>query len=180
VVVAVIVALAAAVVAGLLSPRGGAVEIAGGRSTADATAPPPLVVVVHVLGAVRAPGLYVLPEGSRIVDAIAVAGGFADDADRGGVNLARILADAEQVRVPVIGEVAPGGVAPGVASDGRVNLNTADSAALDTLPRVGPAMAQRIIAYRDEHGGFRSIEDLREVSGIGDKTFDSLKDLVTL
>jgi len=134
---------------------------------------------VHVLGAVRSPGLYRLPEGARVVDAIAAAGGFTTDAERGGLNLARRLADAEQLRVPVIGE-APPAAAPGIAADGRVDLNTADSAALETLPRVGPAMAERIIAWREANGGFRAIEDLMQVSGIGEKTFEAMKGLVTV
>ncbi|MBO9579079.1 MAG: helix-hairpin-helix domain-containing protein, partial [Microbacteriaceae bacterium] len=96
-------------------------------------------------------------------------------------NLARVLIDAEQVVVPVAGAVpAAGAGPPGVASDGRVDLNTADRAALETLPRVGPAMADRIIAWRTENGGFRSVDDLRQVSGIGDKTFDALVGLVTV
>jgi len=140
-----------------------------------------LSVVVHVLGAVARPGLYRLPEGARIVDAVAAAGGFAAEADRSGLNLARVLADAEQIIVPVVGEV-PVAVAgpPGVGADGRVNLNTADERALETLPRVGPAMAERIIAWREANGGFRSVEDLTQVSGIGDKTFEAMKALVTV
>ena len=148
--------------------------------TAAATSPEGLYV--HVSGAVGAPGLYLLPAGSRVVDAIAAAGGFADDADRDGVNLARPVADGEQLPVPRIGEVpAASGTAAGggaTASDGRVDLNAADAALLETLPRIGPALAERIIAWRDDNGPFTSVEDLLAVPGIGDKMLESLRDLV--
>jgi competence protein ComEA len=112
------------------------------------------------------------------VDAVAAAGGFTDVADQSGINLARFVTDGEQLRVPAIGEVPP---APaGTTAGGLVNLNTADAAALETLPRVGPALATRIIEWRDANGGFGSIDDLKNVTGIGDKTFDGLKDLVTV
>lgn len=135
---------------------------------------------VHVSGAVREPGLYVLPAGSRVVDAIAASGGFADDADRDAVNLARTLDDGEQLPVPREGEVPVPAAAEGTSasSDGRVDLNTADAALLETLPRIGPALAERIIAWRDDNGGFTSIEDLLAVPGIGDKMLESLRDLV--
>ena len=132
---------------------------------------------VHVAGAVAKPGLYVLPAGARLVDAIAAAGGFADDADDAALNLARPLDDGEQLRVPRIGE-APPEKSAAEPSDGKVNLNTADAAQLDTLPRIGPALAERIIAWREENGGFTSIEDLLAVPGIGDKMLGSLRDLV--
>lgn len=179
VVVLLLIGLGAAVVASLLVPRGGSVSIAAPSATAGVP-DEVLTVVVHVLGAVPEPGLYRLPEGSRIVDAIAAAGGFGAEADRGALNLARVLGDAEQILVPVVGAAPQSGGAPGVDASGRVQLNTADREALETLPRVGPAMAERIIAWRDEHGGFRSIEDLRQVSGIGAKTFEALQALVTL
>jgi len=181
VVVLIIAALGIAVVAGMLAPR-------GASSVVDSTPAPStgevdiaaLTVVVHVLGAVREPGLYTLPEGSRVIDAVAAAGGFADGADRGGVNLARVIVDAEQIRIPTPEEAAAGAASAGTTTDGLVRLNSADQATLETLPRVGPAMAARIIALREERGGFRSIEELRDVSGIGDKTFEALKPLVTL
>jgi len=134
---------------------------------------------VHVSGAVHAPGLYVLHPDARVVDAVAAAGGLADDADAAGVNLARPVSDGEQLVVPRVGEAAPVGPA-GVAADGRVNLNTADQAALDTLPGVGPAIAGRIIEWRDANGRFASVDDLLSVSGIGPKMLESLRDLVTV
>lgn len=133
---------------------------------------------VHVSGAVRDPGLYVLAAGSRVVDAIAAAGGFADDGDRDAVNLARTLDDGEQLSVPRVGEAPSEPVAP--PSDGRVDLNSADAALLETLPRIGPALAERIIAWREDNGGFTSIEDLLAVPGIGDRMLESLRDLVTV
>lgn len=135
---------------------------------------------VHVSGAVRAPGLYVLPAGSRVVDAIAAAGGFAEDGDRDAVNLARTLDDGEQLPVPREGEAPPAAEAAATPSDGRVDLNTADAALLETLPRIGPALAQHIIAWREDNGGFTSVEDLLAVPGIGDRMLESLRDLVTV
>ena len=134
-------------------------------------------IYVHVLGAVLDPGLHELRPGDRVVDAIAAAGGFTDNADETQLNLARLLVDGEQLYAPVIGEVA---TAPGAAADGKVNLNTADQTALETLPEVGPALAQAILSWREKNGRFSAVEDLMSVSGIGDKTFDTLRDLVTI
>lgn len=139
-------------------------------------------IYVHILGAVNRPGLYELRDGDRAIDAVAAAGGYAGDADRRQLNLARFLSDGEQIYVPREGEaVAPsgGGAASGTVG-GKVNLNTADAAALETLPRVGPALAARILAWREANGRFTSVEDLLGVSGIGEKTFAGLKDLVTI
>lgn len=132
---------------------------------------------VHVLGQVERPGLYELRDGDRVIDAIAAAGGLSAEADPAGVNLARLLSDGEQLNVPAVGEVSAS-AAPGIASDGRVDLNTADVSALDTLPRIGPAIAQRIIDHRTAHGPFASADDLLAVSGIGAKTVEALRPLV--
>lgn len=140
-------------------------------------------IYVHVLGAVNRPGLFLLRDGDRAVDAVAAAGGYTEDADRRALNLARFLSDGEQILVPTHSDTANGvGLSsPGAQSNGgKVNINTADSAALETLPRVGPALAARILAWRQENGRFASIEDLLSVSGIGEKTFAGLKDLVTV
>ncbi|MDY0983157.1 ComEA family DNA-binding protein [Microbacterium sp. CFBP9023] len=132
---------------------------------------------VHVLGAVEHPGLYVLDLDSRLVDAVAAAGGTTDDADLTAVNLARVLSDGEQISVPVVGAAAaegpPGAGAP---ADDLVDLNTADQAALETLPRIGPALAERIIAWRDENGRFTSVDDLLSVPGIGEKLLAGIRD----
>lgn len=142
----------------------------------------PAVVVLHVLGAVSDPGIVELPLGSRVVDAIAAAGGPTDAADLAAVNLARVVADGEQLRVPLVGEVPPAGSpgAGGAATDGRININTADTAGLEQLPGVGPAIAARIIAWREQNGPFRSVDELSAVSGIGQKTLDGLRDQATV
>lgn len=136
-------------------------------------------VYVHVAGAVTTPGLYSLPAGARAMDAVAAAGGFAPDAERGAVNLARPVADGEQIVVPVVGAVpppsAPGG---GPAGDVVVDLNTADAAALDGLPGIGPALADRILSWREENGRFASVDDLLAVPGIGEKVLAGLRERV--
>jgi competence protein ComEA len=138
-------------------------------------------IYIHILGAVAKPGLYLLTDGDRAVDLVAAAGGFTDTADRSGLNLARVLVDGEQIVVPNLGESPPVGAALGEATaGGKVNINTADETALETLPRVGPAMAKRIIDWRSKNGRFTALEDLMSVTGVGEKTFDSLKELVTL
>jgi competence protein ComEA len=165
----------------------GAAVASGDRGAGDAAMTEP-GLYVHVSGAVAAPGLYRFSDGARVVDAVAAAGGFADGADEASVNLARPIGDGEQLHVPLVGEAvsdppgtAAGGGAGGAGGgDGRVNLNTADEAALDTLPRIGPALAARIIAWRDENGRFTSVEDLLAVPGIGEKMLESLRDQVTV
>lgn len=138
---------------------------------------------VHVTGAVNEPGLVTVSVGARLVDAIAAAGGFAANAEQSGVNLARTVKDGEQIVVPVVGAVSAAGqpaAAGSTGTGGLINLNSADAAALETLPRVGPAMAARIIAWREAHGGFTSVDDLRQVTGIGEKTFAEIAPLVTV
>jgi competence protein ComEA len=155
----------------------------GGTATPAARSAP--AIFVHILGAVTRPGLYELREGARAVDAVAAAGGFTPDADRTQLNLARFVTDGEQIAVPVVGAAPPpdagGGAAGGGAVvPGKVNINTADAATLETLPRVGPAMAERIIEWRETNGRFAAVEDLMSVSGVGEKTFESLRELVTV
>ena len=159
---------------------------AGVGLNSDLRSAPPSIFV-HVLGAVHSPGLFEVPAGSRVMDVVAQAGGLADTADQAGVNLARLVADGEQLYVPRVGEspaAAPPGAAPGQvgapAAKVNININTGAAADLETLPRVGPMMAQRIIDYRTSNGPFASIDDLRNVTGIGEKTFEALKDLVTV
>lgn len=132
---------------------------------------------VHVLGQVDNPGLYMLEADARVVDALAAAGGTLDDADLHAVNLARPLSDGEQLVVPVVGASTEGGDAASV-EDGLIDLNNADQAALETLPRIGPALAQRIIQWRETNGRFQSVDDLLAVSGIGEKLLTGLRDLV--
>lgn len=201
----VLVGLGVAVLVTAITPRGTTSVVApgdggGGGSAATAADPPaveeagdpgaegPAAIYVHILGQVARPGLYELRDGDRAVDIVAAAGGFTDTADPAGLNLARFLSDGEQIVVPAVGEVpaagagsgAAGGAGVGVGVDGTININTADAAALDTLPRIGPAMAQRIIAWRDTNGRFTAVEDLLDVTGIGDATLAGLRDLVTV
>ncbi len=192
VIVLALLGLGAAVVSSLLVPSGGAVVADATPTAAEALEPPTAlaeVIVVHVVGAVREPGIVELPPGSRVVDAIAAARGPTDEAALAGVNLARELVDGEQLLVPTAQQVAEGtvpggsGAAAGTgagAGTGQVNLNSADAALLDSLPGIGPAIAARIIAWRDENGPFRSVDELLAVSGIGEKTLEGFRDLVTV
>jgi len=145
--------------------------------------PLPARIVVYVSGAVQSPGVYELSDGARVDDAVQAAGGPAADADLARVNLAKRLRDEEQVYVPRVGEtsppVPPAGTTGGSAG-GKININAATVAELETLPGVGPALAQRIVEYREEHGPFARIEDIKKVSGIGDKMFERIKDLITV
>ena len=170
--------------AGAGEPGSGATGESGAASS---------TVYVHVVGAVRHPGMYALAGGARVADAVAAAGGLAGNAAQASVNLARPVADGEQVAVPTLDEVArgtapAGGAAPpagGAAqtggsvaagsSAGPVNINTADATALDVLPGVGPSTAQKIVADREANGPFTSPDDLGRVAGIGPKKLEELK-----
>lgn len=151
-----------------------------GTASAGATG----IVVVDVVGQVGRPGLVSLPAGSRVADAITAAGGATPEADVSLLNQARLVIDGEQIRVPRPGEViaaapgAAGGAGGGVGA--LVSLNSADLATLDGLPGVGPVLAQRILDWRSEHGRFTSVDELGEVSGIGDKLMSQLRPRVTL
>ncbi|WP_309779295.1 ComEA family DNA-binding protein [Curtobacterium sp. SORGH_AS_0776] len=155
---------------------------------------------MHVVGAVARPGIVTLPGGSRVSGAVERAGGARDDADLARLNLARVLVDGERLYVPKVGETdipaalddsssSVGGGGGGAGSDGAgggagsavdaaVDLNTADQTLLETLPGIGPSLAGRILAWRDEHGRFAAVEDLLDVSGIGDVRFAELRDRV--
>ncbi|MEU8586996.1 ComEA family DNA-binding protein [Streptomyces sp. NPDC048664] len=154
--------------------------IGAGGGTGGAT------VVVDIGGTVRRPGLRTLPAGSRVADALRAAGGVRPGTDTDGLNRARLLVDGEQI---VVGAAVPApGAAPGAGGTGGpavgappatpVSLSTATVDQLDTLPGVGPVLAQRIVDYRTRHGGFRSVDDLREVGGIGERRFADLRKLV--
>jgi competence protein ComEA len=159
----------------------------GGASTTTA----PTEVVVHVAGAVVSPGVRRLPPGSRVTDALDAAGGALPGADLPRINLAAPLVDGQQVYVPKPGEEVPvaagaglpsgtgdagGGPVPGVP----VDLNTATAEQLDTLPGVGPATAAAIIAHREQHGPFTSVDQLLDVRGIGEAKLEQLRDLVSV
>lgn len=142
-------------------------------------------IAVHVSGAVVAPGVYEIEEGARVADAVELAGGFLEGAAENALNLARVLNDGEQVVVPTAEEHAAQQAAVesagGTASlGGKVNINTASAEQLDTLPGVGESTAQKIIADREANGPFSSPEDLKRVSGIGDKKYAELADLITV
>ena len=141
----------------------------------------PAQLVVHVAGLVHTPGVVRLASGARVLDALEAAGGAHDGVDLTGLNLARLVTDGEQV---LVGVTPPAGAAatPGTGDTGSalVNLNTATAEQLEALPGIGPALAGRILAWRDDHGRFASVDELQEVSGIGPATFAELADLVTV
>ncbi len=139
---------------------------------------PPARLTVHVVGAVRRPGLYRLQEGSRVADAVGRAGGATRRADLAGLNLAAPVADGLQVVVPRRGAGTAAGAAGAAASGGPVHLNTATLEQLDALPGVGPVTAQKIVQYREQHGGFASVDDLDAVPGIGPARLETLRELV--
>lgn len=156
----------------------------------------PTQLVVHVVGAVNEPGIVTLAPGARVQDALDAAGGPLPEADLGRVNLARLVTDGEQIPVPLPGETLtpatdpasgpaqpPAGGGAGStagAATAVVNINTATAAELDTLPGIGPVLAERIVAWRTENGPFLTVDDLGEVSGIGDKVLADVRPLVAV
>ncbi|KAA9144057.1 ComEA family DNA-binding protein [Microbacterium lushaniae] len=175
-IVLVLAVFAVTVGIGIVRGASGAAETVPLASEAPSPPSAAAVVYVHVAGAVGAPGLYALQPDARAVDAIAAAGGFAPDADRGAVNLARAVQDGEQIVVPVAGAMPDPAAASPV--DPMVDLNTADAAALEELPGIGPALADRILTWREENGRFASVEDLLAVPGIGEKLLAGLREQV--
>ncbi len=178
----------------------GATAPVGSSST---TGPEPTELVVHAAGAVVAPGVYALPPTARVDDLVRAAGGLAPDADGARINLAAPLADGARVYVPRVGEEAPpavvgpdGGGAPaggagvdggvaggssgGATGAGPIDLNTATEAELDELPGVGPAIAAAIVAFREQNGGFTSVDDLLDVRGIGEAKLADIRPLVVV
>lgn len=147
-------------------------------------------ILVDVRGAVNKPGVYTLALGSRVQDALALAGDALANADARNLNLARKLNDGEQIYVPAQGEIVAAPTAstksgttqsnPLKAPTGKINLNTATLAELDTLPGIGASIGQRIIDYRTQNGDFKKIDDLKKVRGIGDALFEQIKDLIVV
>ena len=145
------------------------------------------VIVVHIAGAVVLPGVYRMQSGDRVDDAVRLAGGFVADADLDAVNLAALLGDGQRVYLPRVGETVPAVVAGGASSAapqssavGPIDLNSATTQQLETLPGIGPATAQAIVGYRDQHGPFASVNDLGEVRGLGPAKLEALRGLVTV
>ena len=175
-------ALAGVVLIQVLQPRPEPIHLTTSTPPATpAATPTPRPLRVYVSGAVHHPDVYTLPPDSIVKDAMLAAGGPAGDADLDRINLAASVADGQQIYVPRQGEgdlpLQP--LSGQRSSDFRVNINTADAAALETLPGIGPALAQRILDYRQAHGPFLRVEDIMEVSGIGKATFEKLSDQIT-
>ncbi len=173
------------------------VRIPGGKPVTLEPAPTQTPVTVHVIGAVVRPGVYTFPEGSRVQDAVTAAGGLLAEAEPNQINLAAKLQDGQQLDIPgaggsntsggTLGSAPPATgpftviTTPGATTNNAdlVNINTATLNELDTLPGIGPTIAQKIIDYRTQHGPFSNIEDIMNVSGIGPATFDNIRDLIT-
>jgi competence protein ComEA len=185
---AVVVVMAVLVLRGPPPPPELSLPFAGGAGDPSATsittttAPGP--VLVHAAGAVHAPGIYRLDADARVADLVEAAGGPRPDAELDRLNLAATIVDGQQVYVPRAGEPVPevvgatGEGGAGAAGDGLVDLNTATTDELETLPGVGPATAQAILDAREQRGSFSSVEDLLDVRGIGEAKLDAMRDLV--
>lgn len=142
-------------------------------------------ITVYVCGSVKNSINVTLPKDSRVEDAIKMAGGVTENADLNGINMAQKLNDEDMVYVPKKGEIieasgTDSGISPSPVKKGKLNINKATAEQLDTLPGIGPSIAQKIIDYRDSKGGFKSIEELNNVSGIGDEKYKDLKNLITV
>lgn len=169
-------------------PMRGAVEILPPPTTTPAPTSTPVRLTIHVSGAVVKPGVYTLSDGSRVQQAVDAAGGLSHNAAEAGVNLAQPLVDGQQIYVPHEGETAPPvavrGPSANASSSGgsgeAIDINTATLEELTVLPGIGPTIAGRIVEYRESNGSFRTIEDIKQVRGIGEATFEDLADLITV
>ncbi len=141
-------------------------------------------VIVYITGAVPRPGVYALPQGARVQDAISAAGGFLAEAEKSQINLARLLDDGEKLDIAYIEGASPVIPTPGeeiIASTTElIDINIASQAELESLPGIGPTTAQKIIDYREQNGPFLTTEDIINVSGIGPGTYERIKDLITV
>jgi competence protein ComEA len=148
-------------------PRGEAIKLS--------SPPTQRPILVHVTGAVASPGLYYIPEDSRVNDAILAAGGFLDTADTSFINLAGLVKDGDKIHVPEL--------MPGLSIGGSgllVNINSATQAELENLPGIGPTLAKRIVDYRNQYGFFDTVDSLKDVPGIGEAVFEQIQDLITV
>ncbi|PYF08788.1 competence protein ComEA [Ureibacillus chungkukjangi] len=168
-------------------------EVVENEATTNATIEQPKIeeIMVDVKGAVKSPGVYILTADDRIIDAIDRAGGYTEEAQSTEVNHAQKLQDEMLIYIPKIGEeidqensigqVVVSSTAASSSSQGtKIDLNSADEAALTTLPGIGPSKAQAILAFREENGSFKTIDDLKNVTGIGEKTFEKLKEFIVV
>lgn len=161
-------------------------EIVPARQTSKTASQAKDKIIIDLSGAVIRPGVYYLPTGSRVKDALVSGGGLAKNANRDWIgknlNLARPLADGSKIYIPPKGEALGQSSPPGVSANrsGKINLNLATGQQLETLPGVGPATAKRIIEYRQRSGGFRAVEEIQSVSGIGPKMFARIKDKIAV
>lgn len=172
------------------NPEGTYPKNEGGAQEEDSGGPLPLeeveeVIIVHITGAVANPGVYTLAEGSRVFQVVEMAGGSLDGADLERINLAQPLYDGQPVFVPSLDdrEISPpdGGQSPaGHPSAAKININTAGKAQLETLPGIGSVKAQNILSYREKNGPFKSIEELINVNGIGEKILEGMRDHITI
>ncbi len=151
----------------------------------------PNLIGIHIGGQVKNPGFIWIEEGKRLYDALYYVGGALPEADLDSVNLSKKLIDEEKIYIPQKGEIIetsgigssnPQGTSKGggISANGKVNINTATEAELDTLPGIGVTLAKRIVEYRSANGAFKAIEDIRNVNGIGQKRYDDIKDLITI
>jgi len=148
-------------------------------------APTATSIIIYITGAVNQPGVYTLPPGSRVQDGISRAGGFLPNADPQSINLAAMLKDGERVFVPEVTdnqftEDSRSPEVPSTVLQYPIDINTASQAELESLPEIGPVTAADIVAYRDQNGAFKSIEEIENVPGIGPKTFESIKEFITV
>lgn len=139
-------------------------------------------ITVYVTGAVNKPGVVTVAEGARAADAINVCGGVLPNVDKDSINMAQVLKDGQQLRVPERKEGTSSGSrsSNNGSKEGQININTADEKTLDELPGVGPTMAKRIVEYRETEGAFQSIEDIKKIKGIGEAKFNRMKDKLCL
>ena len=148
--------------------------LTGGTSPGD-------ILLVHVCGAVSCPGVYELSEGDRVLDAVKAAGGFSEDAAQDALNLAQEVEDGSRIRIPTESEAESGSQAFWPSEDdGKINLNTAGTSELTSLGGIGESRAEDILSYRQEHGPFQSIEEIKNVPGIKDTIFEKIKDDITV